>query len=74
MADNVIRNYTTDIHSDGAWASIPLLVLDVYEHAYYMDWGADRKGYIESWLQNINWENVNALIKRSGFEQTWKAA
>ncbi len=41
------------------WSSAPLLVLDVYEHAYMIDFGIDRKAYLEVFYQNINWEVVN---------------
>lgn len=69
-----LRNITTDIHSDGAWTSITLLALDVYEHAYYFDFATDRKSYIESWLQNTDWDQVNALITHFGLDQMRQAA
>lgn len=38
----------------GEWA--PLLVLDVWEHAYVCDWGGHRQQYVEGWLdRHINW-------------------
>lgn len=36
----------------------PLLVMDVWEHAYLCDYGTNRKKYIETFFENINWENV----------------
>jgi len=74
VADGCLRNYVTDIHSDGVWAAQPLIVLDVYEHAYYSDFGPDRAAYVERWLQNVNWERANAAIRRLGIEETRKAA
>lgn len=74
MTDGCLRNYLSDIHSDGVWATHPLIVLDVYEHAYYSDFGPDRAAYIESWLQNVNWERANAAIRRLGIEEARKAA
>ena len=40
------------------WGAIPILVLDVWEHAYYLDYQYDRNKYIEEWLKLINWCEV----------------
>lgn len=36
----------------------PLLVMDVWEHAYLIQWGLDRKAYITTFFNNINWPVV----------------
>ena len=33
----------------------PLLVMDVFEHAYITDYGLNRKGYIEAFFKNLDW-------------------
>lgn len=49
-----------DAHDEGSTiATIPLLVLDVYEHAYMIDYGIAKKEYIDVFIRNINWEVVN---------------
>jgi superoxide dismutase, Fe-Mn family len=41
-----------------AWGR-PLLVMDMYEHAYAMDYGADARGYVDAFFQNVNWDEVS---------------
>lgn len=49
-----------DAHDEGSTIStVPLIVMDVYEHAYMIDYGIARKEYIETFIRNINWEVVN---------------
>jgi len=62
-ADKKLRNFLSDIHSDGVWSASPLLILDVYEHAYFIDYGTGRKAYIEAFMKNVNWEVVNQRVK-----------
>ncbi|MEK7540548.1 MAG: Fe-Mn family superoxide dismutase [Patescibacteria group bacterium] len=60
-----LRIYTADVHNQGGvWGCIPLLVLDVYEHAYFIDYGADRKAYITDWWKNLNWSAADAIYTK----------
>ncbi|HYB98223.1 MAG TPA: Fe-Mn family superoxide dismutase [Candidatus Limnocylindrales bacterium] len=36
----------------------PLLVMDMYEHSYHIDYGADAKSYVDAFFRNIRWEEV----------------
>ena len=41
-----------------AWGS-PLLVMDMYEHAYAMDYGSNARGYLDAFFRNLHWDVVN---------------
>lgn len=61
-----LRIYTADAHNQGGvWGAIPVLVLDVYEHAYFMDYGSDKAKYIDDFLGQIDWEAANALYLKA---------
>ncbi len=58
-----LRVYNADAHNQGGvWGCLPILVLDVYEHAYFIDYGSDRKAYIADWWKNQNWDKANAAF------------
>ncbi len=42
----------------------PILALDLYEHAYQMDYGARTAAYVDTFMQNIRWTNAMALYER----------
>ncbi|MFC1862306.1 superoxide dismutase [Chloroflexota bacterium] len=42
---------------------IPILVLDVFEHAYMIDYGLKRAEYINAFFQNVNWEALEGRFK-----------
>ena len=41
----------------------PLLIMDVFEHAFMLDYGLKRADYIEAFFKNINWAAVESRIK-----------
>lgn len=41
----------------------PILVMDVFEHAYMIDYGLKRADYIEAFFKNINWEAAESRLK-----------
>ncbi len=46
-------------HAQALASAVPLVVLDMYEHAYHMDYGAAAAKYVEAFFQNIKWDEVN---------------
>ena len=57
--DGAIHNYWAWDHMHNAPAGQPLLVLDMYEHSYQMDYGAAAAKYVDAFMDNVNWEEVN---------------
>jgi Fe-Mn family superoxide dismutase len=54
--DRKLHNFACAFHELGAvWGALPIAALDVWEHAYYYDYGPDRASYIASWLRLVNW-------------------
>jgi Fe-Mn family superoxide dismutase len=56
------ENYWLADHAHGPAATVPLLVLDMYEHSYQMDFGAAAAKYIDAYFQNIQWDAVAARL------------
>ncbi len=52
-------------HSQSLAFSAPLLVLDMYEHAYQMDYGAAAAKYLDAFAANLRWEEVSLRYERS---------
>ena len=55
-----LRNIGADVHNtNGIWNAIVILALDVYEHAYYVDFGPKRAGYLDAFMKNVSWGDVH---------------
>lgn len=64
-SDGGLHIYAADAQNQGGvWGCTPLLPLDVYEHAYIIDFGADRASYIQSFLENVNWNRVEETFSK----------
>jgi Fe-Mn family superoxide dismutase len=50
------------------WNATPLVALDVYEHAYFLDYQTDRASYIDAFLDNLDWGVVNDWVARYRIE------
>ena len=63
LSKRKLINNGLDAHNMyGLLNSIPLLVMDVYEHAYYTDQGPKRGPYIDSFFENVNWSVVSKRL------------
>ncbi|MCL4328344.1 MAG: superoxide dismutase [Candidatus Thermoplasmatota archaeon] len=61
-----LRNIGADVHNtNGIWNAIVLLALDVYEHAYYTDYGPKRAGYLDAFMKNVNWKLVEERLSKA---------
>lgn len=63
-SDQKLHLYAADSQNQGGvWGCTPLLALDVYEHAYFIDVGSDRPTYIKNFLKNVDWKAVDARFR-----------
>jgi Fe-Mn family superoxide dismutase len=56
--DGRLINHSATDSAPAIAGSIPLLALDMYEHAYHLDFGANATAYIASFMRNIDWQAV----------------
>ena len=59
--DGRLINQVAYDHSQAVASGVPILALDMYEHAYHMDFGANAKAYVDTFLRNLDWP---ALFRR----------
>jgi Fe-Mn family superoxide dismutase len=52
-------------HTQALAAAVPLLVLDMYEHSYQIDFGAGHARYIDAFFANVSWDEVNRRFERA---------
>lgn len=60
-----LHNYWCWDHSNAPANGAPLIALDMYEHAFHLDYGAAAAKYVDAFMRNLDWEVV---------EQRYKAA
>lgn len=58
-----LHNWWAFDHTHGIAGGTPVLVLDMYEHGYHMDFGANAKAYVDAFFRNLRWEEVNARLE-----------
>jgi Fe-Mn family superoxide dismutase len=60
-----LRTFWSGNHTQVLANSVPLLVMDMYEHSYQMDFGAAAARYIDAFFANVNWEEVNRRFEKA---------
>ena len=58
----LINQWAAD-HTHGLVGSRPILAIDMYEHAYHLDFGAKAAAYVDQVMANLNWERIGALYR-----------
>jgi Fe-Mn family superoxide dismutase len=62
-ATGQLHNWWAFDHTHGVAAGRPMLVMDMYEHSYHMDYGANAKGYVDAFFRNVQWDEVNRRLE-----------
>ncbi|MBP6363816.1 MAG: Fe-Mn family superoxide dismutase [Novosphingobium sp.] len=61
---NSLHNYWAWDHMHQPAASVPLLTLDMYEHAFHMDYGTAAAKYVDAFMANLDWEEVDRRFRK----------
>jgi Fe-Mn family superoxide dismutase len=61
--DGRLINHSASDHAESIAGGIPILALDMYEHAYHIEFGANTTAYIAAFMRNIHWEEVEARYR-----------
>ena len=60
-------NYVGDAQNTfPVWNATPLVALDVYEHAYFLDYQTDRASYIDAFFNNLDWGTIDDWAQKYG--------
>jgi superoxide dismutase, Fe-Mn family len=60
-----VFNYIGDAQNTfPIWNATPLVALDVYEHAYFLDYQTDRASYIDAFFNNLDWDVINGWVSK----------
>jgi Fe-Mn family superoxide dismutase len=58
----LVNQWAAD-HAHGLAGATPILALDMYEHAYHLDFGAKAAAYVDQVMTNLNWERIGARYR-----------
>jgi Fe-Mn family superoxide dismutase len=60
----LVNQWAAD-HAHGLPGAVPILALDMYEHAYYLDFGAKAAAYVDQVMANLNWQRIGARYRQA---------
>jgi Fe-Mn family superoxide dismutase len=63
--DNRLANFIAFDHTDNIAFGRPILVNDMFEHAYHMDYGSAAAGYVDAFMNNVQWEECNRRLEQA---------
>lgn len=63
-ADKLVILQAEKHHNQSQWFTLPILVCDVWEHAYYLKYQNRRGDYINNFFNVVNWENVSERLEK----------
>src|SRR4051795_4401944 len=63
----LVNQWAAD-HTNAVAGGRPVIALDMYEHAYHMDYGAKAGAYVDAFMEAINWDNAAKLYDRASRE------
>jgi Fe-Mn family superoxide dismutase len=59
----ILENYWAYDHMHASYLTEPMLIMDMYEHSYQIDYGAQAAKYIDAFIKNVNWDVVNKRLE-----------
>lgn len=65
LHSGTLENYWHADHAHAPTTTLSLLVLDMYEHSYQMDYGAAAGAYLDAFFRNIDWETVSLRLEKA---------
>ena len=60
----LVNHWSAD-HAHNLPASVPILPIDMYEHAYHLDFGAKAAAYVDQVMLNLNWQRIGARYRQA---------
>jgi Fe-Mn family superoxide dismutase len=60
----LVNQWAAD-HAHELPGAVPILALDMYEHAYHLDFGAKAAAYVDQVMANLNWQRIDARYRQA---------
>jgi len=62
LRNRLLNVWITEHDAGHLVACTPIVIMDVFEHAYMLDYGVKKAGYIDAFFKNLNWDVVTARM------------